>query len=177
MFDTEIIKKAREGDKKSVELVCRDAWEPLYRFIYYKVQNREEAEDITQETFVRALSYKRLDEIGPEKFMGFLKTVALNIIRDGWRQKKRRGKPVDIDAVNPMETAIDDPAEARTLRITLEKAMQSLTEEQRSVLEFRIIKGYSAAETGRALGRKESTVRVLQHRALRALAVILKEME
>lgn len=177
MFDMEIFKKAQEGDRKCVEHICRDAWEPVYRFIYFKVQNREEAEDITQETFARALSYKQLAAVGPEKFAGFLRTVALNIIRDRWRQMKRKGKPLDFDMVDPMETAAEDPAEAGTLRLTLENALQSLTEEQRSVIEMRIIKGYSAAETGRALGRKESTVRVLQYRALRALSEILKDMK
>ena len=44
------LKKAAKGDHKSIEQICLTTWEPLYRFIYYKVQNREEAEDITQET-------------------------------------------------------------------------------------------------------------------------------
>ncbi len=177
MFDVSIIKKAQAGDKKSVELICRATWEPVYRFIYYKVQNREEAEDITQETFARALSYKKMNEIHPEKFEGFLRTVALNIIRDRWRQIRRSGKPLDFESADPLDVSEADHAEAGTLRLTLEDALQRLTEEQRNVINLRIIQGYSAAEAGRVLGRKESTVRVLQYRALRALAAILKETE
>ncbi|WP_243120828.1 hypothetical protein [Pelotomaculum sp. FP] len=47
------LQKIREGDFRSIEQICLATWEPLYRFIYFKVQNREEAEDITQETYVK----------------------------------------------------------------------------------------------------------------------------
>lgn len=49
MFEEEL-KKAREGDLKSIEEICSETWKPLYRFIYWRVQNREEAEEIVQET-------------------------------------------------------------------------------------------------------------------------------
>lgn len=85
------ITKAAEGDLHSIENICLKMWEPLYRYIYYKVQNREEAEDITQETFVRTFTYCKKKKLGLDKWPGFLRTVALNILRDRWRQKKRRG--------------------------------------------------------------------------------------
>ncbi|NNA37656.1 RNA polymerase sigma factor, partial [Pseudomonas lundensis] len=62
--------------------MCLATWQSLYRFIYYKVQNREEAEDITQETYLKALSYMQKKNNKIEKHISFLKTVALNIIRD-----------------------------------------------------------------------------------------------
>jgi len=93
--------KAAGGDQYSIEQVCLKTWEPLYRYIYFKVQNREEAEDITQETFVRALSYWKKEKLDLDKWPGFLKTIALNILRDRWRQKKRRGIALDFEKVNP----------------------------------------------------------------------------
>lgn len=48
MISADDYKKAKEGDLKAIENICVVTWEPLYRFIYYKVQNREEAEDITR---------------------------------------------------------------------------------------------------------------------------------
>lgn len=57
MLDGDKFKKAQEGNLKCIEEICANTWEPLYRFIYYRVQNREEAEDITQETYVKAISY------------------------------------------------------------------------------------------------------------------------
>jgi len=60
MLKEETLKKAQDGDLKSIEDICSLTWETVYRFVYYKVQNRQEAEDITQETYVKALSiYKK----------------------------------------------------------------------------------------------------------------------
>lgn len=78
MLDENEFNKARKGDLKSIEEICANTWEPLYRYIYYKVQNREEAEDITQETFVKAISYMQKGSTRIEKYISFLKTVSLN---------------------------------------------------------------------------------------------------
>ncbi|MEW5323650.1 sigma factor [Geobacillus thermoleovorans] len=82
-----------------IEQLCLSTWESVYRLIYFKVQNREEAEDITQETYVRAIPYLQKNRVSPDKQMAFLKTVALNIIRDRWRQHQRRGTTADLEAI------------------------------------------------------------------------------
>jgi RNA polymerase sigma-70 factor (ECF subfamily) len=174
MSGEEKLKKAQEGDLKSIQEICSSTWESIYRFIYYKVQNREEAEDITQETYVKALSHFQMGDIKIDKYIGFLKTVSLNVLRDKWRMSKRRGISVDFEAVNPEETAVQDAAEASTQRVLIENALKSLNEEQQTVIELRIVKGYSAAETAKIMNKKEGTIRVLQYRALQALAAILK---
>ncbi|MCM3570522.1 RNA polymerase sigma factor [Neobacillus mesonae] len=168
-------KSGSGGQTDSIEDICNAAWEPVYRFIYYKVQNREEAEDITQETFAKAIPYLQKGRVHPEKYIGFLKTVSLNILRDLWRKKQRRGTTIDIDLSNPMESAASDHAENSTERIIIENALKQLTKEQRTVIELRILKGYSVADTARVMNKKEIAVRVMQHRALQALAAILKK--
>ena len=77
-----------EDNLISVEDICEQTWEPLYRFIYYKVQNREEAEDITQETYTRSLSWPGFDRIRPGRYMAFFRTVAMNIIRTAARKSQ-----------------------------------------------------------------------------------------
>lgn len=89
MLNINVYKRAIKGDRDAIEKICLDTWEPLYRFIYYKVQNREEAEDITQETYIRSLEYLKKRTFSPDNFLAFMKTVSLNLIRDRWRQKKR----------------------------------------------------------------------------------------
>jgi len=76
------LNEAKEGDLESIEQVCLATWEPLYRFIYFKVQNREEAEDITQETYVKTLTCWQEHKAPRENFLGFMKTIALNVLRD-----------------------------------------------------------------------------------------------
>jgi RNA polymerase sigma-70 factor (ECF subfamily) len=174
MFEEERLQKAHDGDLKAIEEICSLTWESLYRFIYYKVQNRQEAEDITQETYVKALSYLQRHNVKIEKHISFLKTTALNILRDKWRKKKHRGINLTLEEINPIETAVDDTTEVNAQRAIIQDAMNSLNEERRTVIELRILKGYSTYETAKIMNKKEGTVLVLQYRALQNLAEILK---
>jgi RNA polymerase sigma-70 factor (ECF subfamily) len=166
-------KKAKEGDLKSIEQICLATWEPLYRSIYFKVQNRQEAEDITQETYVKTLTYLHKQNTHPENFLAFMKTVALNILRDRWRQKQRRGVPVNFEGINPEETASIDHQKTVTQRLQIENALTKLSVDQRTILDLRIYKGYSVAETAKLLGKTEAAVRMSQYRALQALGQFL----
>lgn len=173
----EEIQKAKEGDVKALEKMCISTWEPLYRFIYFKVQNREEAEDITQETYVKTLTYLQEHRTPQENFLGFLKTVAINVLRDRWRHKKRRGTPVKFEDINSKEMASHDHQQNVTQRLYMEKVFAQLSEDQRIILDLRIIKGYSVAETAKLSGKTDAAVRTIQYRALQALGEILDRSE
>lgn len=175
MITIDEYKKAAEGEPGAIEKICLATWEPLYRFIYYKVQNREEAEDITQETYVKTLNYLQKNKLPLENFQGFMRTVSLNIIRDRWRQKKRRGELVNFQEINQEETACSDKQNDIAQRLALESALASLSPEQQTILDLRIIKGYSVAETAKLVGKTETAVRTAQYRALQALARILDD--
>jgi RNA polymerase sigma-70 factor (ECF subfamily) len=157
-----------------IDKLCSNTWNELYRFIYYKVQNREEAQDITQETYVRAISYLQRNNVKVSNIVAYLKAIALNIIRDHWRMKKRRGYYYNIEDVSPEQIAEEDFSDFIHERAIIEKAMKLLTEEQQQVLTLRIIEGYSVSETAERMKRKEGYVRVLQFRAIKALTKILK---
>jgi len=169
--------KIWEGDFKSIEQICLTTWEPLYRFIYFKVQNREEAEDITQETYVKTLAHLNAHDTPRGNFLGYLKTVALNVLRDRWRQKKRRGITINFEEINPEEWSGQDHQKTIALRLQLENALAKLSADQRTVLDLRIIKGYSVAETAMLVGKTEAAVRTSQCRALQALSQFLDANE
>lgn len=177
MIAVDEYKLAAEGDRRAIEKICQATWEPLYRFIYYKVQNREEAEDITQETYVKTLGYMQKNKVPQDNFLGFMKTVSLNLIRDRWRQKKRGGVLVNLHDINPEETASGDQQNEITQRLLLERALARLSLEQQTILALRIIQGYSVAETAKLVGKTEGAVRTAQYRALQALARILAEID
>lgn len=169
------LQKKKDGDLKNIEELCSSTWEPLYRFIYFKVQNREEAEDIIQETYIKAIDYLQKNSNKIDKHIGFLKTVALNVLRDQWRKNKRQGIKVNFELIHPKEQALEDSTENTTQRMMLEAALNQLNEEQQTIIELRIIKGYSVAETAKMMNKKEATIRVTQYRALQTLSKILKE--
>lgn len=166
-------RQAQAVEDKSIEQICLETWEPLYRFIYFKVQNREEAEDITQETYVKTLTYFQEHAAPAENLPGFLKTVALNVIRDRWRQRKRRGIPVNLEKINPLETAGPEPQADIARRMQIESALAGLSAGQRAVIDLRIIQGCSVAETAKRTGKTEAAVRTAQYRALQTLARLL----
>lgn len=88
---------------------------------------------------------------------------------------KSRGSSVNIDALNPRDIALEDPTEMIAQREVLTNALQLLKEEQRKVIELRIIKGYSVADTARIMDKKEGNIRVIQYRAIEHLTKILEE--
>lgn len=161
-------------DEKDIEKLCSITWETLYRFVYFKVQNREEAEDITQETYIKAISYMKKDGVTIDRFISFLKTVSLNIIRDKWRKNKRQGKSMNIDDLSPGETALKDSTEDMGQHEMIKDALMMLNQEQRTVIDLRLLKGYSVADTAKNMGKTEGNVRVLQYRAIQNLSKILK---
>lgn len=164
-----------ESDLKSIEDICEQTWEPLYRYIYYKVQNKEEAEDITQETYVKSLSYQKFNKIKFNGYIAFFKTVAMNIIKDRWRQNKIRGTNINIDSISHNETSVEDISDITNQRLFIKSLLNQLNEEQRKVIELRIIMGYSVSDTAKQMDKKEGNVRVLQYRALKNLEFIMNE--
>ena len=170
-------KKGHDADLNSIEEICSATWEKVYRYIYYKVQNREEAEDITQETYAKALPFLQKGGIQPEKYSGYLRSVALNLLRDVWRKKKRRGTQVNLEMINPLESAIDDATELSAQRMVIEKALTQLKKEQRTIIELRILQGYSVADTAKLMKKTEANIRVIQYRAIQKLSEILNAQE
>ncbi|HHU74031.1 MAG TPA: sigma-70 family RNA polymerase sigma factor [Clostridiales bacterium] len=170
-------KNNRQDNKEMIEKLCADTWRELYRFIYYKVQNKEEAEDITQETYAKAISFinKKNKEVIIDQ-LKYLKMIAMNIIRDRWRAKKRRGSKVNLEDVNPEELSIEDFTDTLSVKNQIEEAMTKLTKEQQLVIELRIIKGFSVAETAKMMQKSDGAIRVLQYRALKTLAKRLEEI-
>ncbi|HHV12234.1 MAG TPA: sigma-70 family RNA polymerase sigma factor [Clostridiales bacterium] len=164
----------RQNSKEMIEKLCADTWRELYRFIYYRVQNREEAEDITQETYARAISYLNRTDTRILEYSSYLKTIAVNIIRDQWRAKQRRGDSVNLEDVRPEEIAQEDFSGSLSDRAQIKEAIGQLGKEQQTVIDLRIIKGYSVKETARLMRKKEGTVRVLQFRAVQALTKLLE---
>lgn len=96
----------------------------LYRFVYYKVQNREKAENITQETYIKAISYIKKNNVKIDKSISFLKAVSLSVLRDKWRKGKRLEMSINIDDINPEETSIEEPTENFGQRETYTKCIK-----------------------------------------------------
>ncbi|HEY49288.1 MAG TPA: sigma-70 family RNA polymerase sigma factor [Dehalococcoidia bacterium] len=141
----------------------------VYRYIVLRVQNQTEAEDLTEQVFLKAL------ESGPSfKWRGapissWLFRIARNLVIDYWRtDKSRRTLPLDSQ---PLRETVD-PAEKAELKSDIQQliqAVEQLTKAQREVIELRFAAGLSIAETAKVLGKSQGAVKVMQHSALVAL--------
>lgn len=164
------------SEEKFLEEVCLSTWRDVYRFIYYKVGNKEEAEDITQETYVRAIKLLQKGYVQIEDYTNYFKTIAINILKDQWRKDKKDKTFVDIDKVESELVIKEDFTDEIERKELVQIAMNNLNEEQKRVIELRILKGFSTAETARVLKKKDVTIRVIQYRALQIMANALKNI-
>ncbi|HWI55171.1 MAG TPA: sigma-70 family RNA polymerase sigma factor [Desulfobacteria bacterium] len=150
--------------QQHIQKWCDSTWPTVYRYVYSSVQNREEAEDITQETFTRALKkWSSPDELPTNSY---LKTVALNLIRDRWRRSKAWGTRVPLEDYMLSANSVTDQIDIQTL---MQQMLAKLPEDYQTVLQLRIIKGFSRSETAAQMKRSEDSIRGLQYRAVQAL--------
>lgn len=147
----------------------------IYRFVYARVGNHPDAEDLTAQVFVRAVESLDLDR-DPGQIAAWLYRVAQNATADYWRAFYRLPL-VGTDHVAPGWEPADDPGrdtsstgERATARV--ETLMRRLPNHYRRVLELRFLERLSVAETARAMGISNGNARVLQYRALRRAALV-----
>jgi RNA polymerase sigma-70 factor, ECF subfamily len=146
---------------------------PIYRFLYSRLGNQEEAEDLTSEVFLKAVR-----QLEPQRddasVQAWLYQVARTTLADYWRRRSR--VPQDplgyLDIPDPSGTAVrPDEAAARMARWLLEQ----LPERYREVLTLRFLRGYSIKETAEAMGITENHAKVLQYRAVQKAAALGRE--
>ena len=174
----ELIEKAKTGDRNALNEIVAECWQPLYRFISYKIGSSEEAQDIAQETFYRAFrtlgAYQKTDAL----FSTWIGRIATNLITDIWRKKGRSPITNDISdhlndlpgGENPVETLVNQ--ETRETLITL---LNELPDEQRWVIELRILAGVPVREAAVAMDKSEAAIKMLQQRALKNLRAKLQD--
>jgi RNA polymerase sigma-70 factor (ECF subfamily) len=168
--ETELIRQAKKGDSEAFGELYMLHLERIYRHILYRVESAMEAEDLTEQVFVRAWqAIKKYRPEGPP-FAAWLYRIAHNLVIDHYRTRKDMA-PLDSvsftladEALGP-EEVLNKKSEVARLR----KALSRLSQEQQQLVHLRFIEGLSHAQVARILDRSVGAVRVMQHRALAAL--------
>ena len=162
----------REEDVQQFQTFYQENLGLIYRYVYSKVGNREEAEDLTSQIFIKAI--RGVDtERGPQSMQKWLFQVARTTIADYWRVYYRI-------AVNSLEELLEagweGPAEEESIAVSsrpterVQRILQALPEHYREVLTCRFLLNLSIKETSLRLGLTEANVKVLQFRALKRAA-------
>lgn len=159
--EAQLVEEARRGDQTAFgELVVRYE-RRVVRVIVQFVRDFELAQDLAQETFLRA--YQRLDQFDPARRFGpWLFRIAVNLTLDYLRKRKRRGwwhLFTDASAERSPDPAIADPRQALDLRQEVEAVLERIPEKYRTVLVLRDLENFSTSEIAAILNRKEATIR------------------
>ena len=161
--------------KKELETKFKEIWPRIYRFLYYKTQNREEAEELTQETFRRVLPQLEAGKVEWDKMAGYITATARNLLVDTWRSRGRQPSTISLEGMQ--EKGWDYPQQATEVEDSLmvQQALKQLNEEHRMVLTYRIMEGWPVEEVARKMKRSPGAVRSLQFRAVKALKDTLEK--
>ncbi|WP_241037391.1 sigma-70 family RNA polymerase sigma factor [Blastococcus litoris] len=173
----ELVSQAQAGDAEAFGRLYDHYVSMVHRYVYYRVGDRATAEDVTSETFVRAL--RRIDSLS---FQGrdvgaWLVTIARNIIRDHVKSSRYRLEVTTAD-MRDADRATDGPEDAVVQHLTnreLLACVQQLGSEQQECIVLRFIHGLSVSETAEIMGKKDGAIKALQHRAVRRLAGLLPD--
>ncbi|WP_189170245.1 ECF subfamily RNA polymerase sigma factor, BldN family [Pilimelia anulata] len=176
-----LVERAQAGEAEAFGLIYDRYVDTVFRFIYFRVGNRQLAEDLTSDTFLRAL--KRISSFTWQgRDLGaWLVTIARNLVADHFKSGRYRLEVTTgdvMDADKPEYGPEGSPEAAVVDHITnvaLLTAVKQLNPEQQECIVLRFLQGFSVAETARAMGKNEGAIKALQYRAVRALNRLLPD--
>ena len=149
----------------------------LWRFCLSLVGNdRGRAEDVVQETLLRAWRHRTVLEGSPAAVRSWLFTVARNIVIDEWRSRRARPETPVEEVPEQRRSLEDDESDQLLLSWVVAEALTHLSPDHRTVLLHCYYRGRPVAEVARLLGVPPGTVKSRTHYALRALKLALEEM-
>ena len=172
-----LVHRAQQGDAEAFGELYDHYVTMVHRYVYHRVGDRALAEDVTSETFVRAL--RRIDSLS---FQGrdvgaWLVTIARNIVLDHVKSSLYRLEVATAD-MRDADRVTDGPEDAVITHLSnrqLLECVQQLGSDQQECIVLRFIHGLSVSETAEIMGKKDGAIKALQHRAVRRLAGLLPE--
>ena len=175
-----LVQRAQTGDAAAFGELYDRYLDLVYRYIYYRVGSTHVAEDLTSETFLRALR-----RIGSFTWQGrdvgaWFVTIARNLIADHYKSSRYRLElsSDDVTAVSESRHTAESPENAVLEGMqnkVLLLAVKQLGPEQQECIVLRFLQGLSVAETAQAMGKNDGAIKALQYRAIRSLGRLLPE--
>ncbi|CAL9462292.1 ECF subfamily RNA polymerase sigma factor, BldN family [Streptomyces sp. enrichment culture] len=173
----DLVERAQAGEADAFGRLYDQYSDTVYRYIYYRVGGKATAEDLTSETFLRALRRIGTFTWQGRDFGAWLVTIARNLVADHFKSSRFRlevttGEMLDANEVerSPEDSVLESLSNAALL-----EAVRRLNPQQQECVTLRFLQGLSVAETARVMGKNEGAIKTLQYRAVRTLARLLPE--
>lgn len=168
-----LILEAKAGNEAAFGRLYELYFERIYKFIYFRVNHKEVAEDLAEEVFVKA--WTKIRSVQEKSFGGWLFSISKNIVIDHYRQRK---SDVDIEEIqNLIESDHDLADDANTVleKATMIRLLKKLTPEQQIIIKLKFLEDMDNAEIAELISKNEGAIRVIQHRAITKLQELLEQ--
>ena len=176
----ELMRRAKAGDGEAYGLLYELYFTPVFRYIYIRVRDKEEANDLAQIVFLKVFNALPNFKEQNKSPLAYFFTVARNAIIDFWRTKK--GVKIDDFGAVIERTADNTKSPFKSFEENENKnaifhALQELTSIQREVITLKFLSDLPNKEIAELLKKTEEAVRQIQCRSLKSLKIILKDLK
>jgi RNA polymerase sigma-70 factor, ECF subfamily len=176
--DRNLALRAGKGDAAAFGALYDRYVAAVYRYVYYRVRNDMDAEDLVSDVFMRAL--RAIPRYEPRvAFLAWLYRIARNAVIDRSRRSRTQISFEDALAHPGVDQIVEPDATILALsdKEAVRAALAKLTPLQQEVIVLRFVEGYSTLEIANLVGKREGTVRGIQFRALEALRTLIPSRE
>ncbi len=177
-----LMRLAKNGDKEAFENIYELYFVPIYRFIFFQVKNKEQAEDLTQTTFLKVFEKISVFQNKSDSPASYFFMVARNLVIDFWRKKKEvilNGEKNNTESFFEKQKSEEKNPEEQILKkeanLSIRERLEILTESEREMIVMKFINDLSNREIAKLTGKKEDAIRQAQSRAFRKLRNDLKK--
>lgn len=169
-----LVRKAIRRDDIAFGQIYDLYFEKVYRFVFYRVNHRQAAEDLVAEVFIKA--WNKITEIAePKSFNGWIYQIARNLVIDYYRSRKEDVDLSLLENVLEYEDNILDKANFTFQQKAFLESLKKLSAEQQLVIKLKFIEELDNPEIAELLNKSEGAIRVIQHRAIQELKNLLNE--
>jgi RNA polymerase sigma-70 factor (ECF subfamily) len=172
----QVVEAAQAGDLEAVGSLYDAHINQVYRYALARLGNVQDAEDVVSEIFYKMLNGLPHYQWRKVPFAAWLMRIAHNEVVSFTRRNGRHASDTELPEEILDRGRNNDPAENAERQLALEdlrKAVLLLPEAQREVIILRFASGLSVADTAKALGKQENNVKVLQHKGMQRLQVLM----
>ncbi len=168
-----VVDAAKTGDEAALTELYKLYFPRVYRYILARMGNPYDAEDLTEEVFLRVLDAIERFQWREAPFSAWLFRIAHNAVISQRRKEGARGRSSPLLEALPVDSqGPEEMVENRLAINEIMKAAETLPEAQRRVIGLRFAAGLTVAETARAMNKGEGNVKVIQHKAIAKLREI-----
>lgn len=171
-----LVAQATAGDTEAFGQLYQHHLDAIYRYIYFRVNNVQDAEDLTEQVFLKAWEALPGYKQKGKPLLNWLYRIAHNSVIDFYRRRKQSEKITDdeLNWENESVNVLDEVIEVEEAHL-LARAIKQLPDEQQELVILRFVEGFNHDEVAEILQKSNGACRTIQYRALAKLNRLLSD--